>query len=233
MVMDESAQAFGDAINALCSGWGISLTLLQSDLMWRHFQLLVDANRRLNLTRITDPLLAAVLHYADSLTVIAALEQHQISVRSVLDVGTGGGFPAIPLAIAKPDWSITAIDGTGKKIRCVQQFIETLQLTNVAAIQHRAEHWNSPPKFDLIVFRAVDSLGKNLERAHPFCHDATVVANYKTDPLDPPELLEASRSAAHWGYSQLEPWRYSLSHSNDTFVRQICLYRKTKNHGVR
>ena len=101
--------------------WQIKLSPKQLGQMVAHHDAMVEANRRLNLTRITDPVESAVRHYADSLALLAWSRDSAVSIRTLLDVGTGAGFPAVPLAIMKPKWKITAIDGTKKKIDFVRE----------------------------------------------------------------------------------------------------------------
>lgn len=95
-------------------------------------------------------------HVLHSLTLSAFVPWNQAC--RVLDLGTGGGFPLIPLAIFYPEISFTGIDGTQKKIRVVQQIVETMKLTNVSALAIRAEDFKE--RFHFVVSRAVCSLGQ-------------------------------------------------------------------------
>ncbi len=87
----------------------------------------------------------------------------------ILDLGTGGGFPGIPLAILYPDTRFVLLDGTRKKISVVQAIVEALQLDNVTALQQRAEEWKGD-KFDFVVTRAVAPLDKLVAWSFPLLH---------------------------------------------------------------
>ena len=96
----------------------------------------------------------------------------------ILDLGTGGGFPGIPLAIRFPEVHFTLIDGTRKKIQVVREIVEALGLTNVHARQIRAEEWKGE-KFDFVVSRAVASLDKLVEWSFPLLsrHERNIFPN--------------------------------------------------------
>ncbi len=199
--------------------------------MWEHFRLLVAASREINLTRITDPAEAAARHYADSLTVAAWCRAPGADVTTVLDVGTGGGFPAVPLAICRPDWQVTAIDGTGKKIRCVEQFVDHLGVTNCRALHQRAEEWReNTPSFDLVLFRAIAPLADCLGLAERFCRPATVVICYKADPLPREEAQDAVRCRAGRRFTRRQNWPYTLKDPGGVLSRQLCCYFAGPEH---
>ncbi len=193
--------------------------------MWEHYQLLVAANRKINLTRITDPAEAAVRHYADSLAVAAWCRASGTELTTVLDVGTGGGFPAVPLAICRPDWRITAIDGTGKKIRCLEQFTDHLGLTNFRALHHRADEWREDvPSFDMVLFRAIAPLADCLRLAERFCHPGTVVICYKGDPMPQAEDRDAARCRASRRFAYRQNWPYTLKSPGGPVSHQLCCF---------
>lgn len=222
--MDDEA-LFKSALLTAVAPLGVTLHPHQVESMWRHFRMLIEANRRVNLTRITDPVKAAVKHYADSLAVAGWLQATSNEVTTLLDVGTGGGFPAIPLAIYGPHWRITAIDGTGKKLRCAADFVARLGLTNCTLLHRRAEKWpEDVPKFDLILFRAIAPIADCLKLARPFCVAGSIVVCYKTDPLARDEHRDAEKSARGLGYDKLAPWAYSLICANQRLSHQLCSY---------
>lgn len=139
---------------------GVALDAQALDRLWRLALALRERNQVVNLTAIDDLPAIRALHMLDSLSVAP----HLADARRVLDVGTGGGFPGLPLAIACPDIDFTLIDGTQKKIRFVAEMIETLALANATALAQRAEDYRPPAPFDVIVIRAVGPLGDLVRR---------------------------------------------------------------------
>ncbi len=114
---------------------------------------LADWNTRFNLTAIRDPEQMLRKHLLDSLAVLPFL-----GGRTVADVGTGAGFPGLPLAIADSGRQYTLIEATGKKARFVSHAVERLGLTNVAVVHARAETWRAPAPFDRVLSRALGAL---------------------------------------------------------------------------
>src|SRR5690606_31284615 len=125
-----------------------------------------DANQRVNLTAVKDRDTAWHRLVLDSLTLAPGLEPVEPGGR-VVDIGTGGGPPGIPLAIARPDLRFTLVDATGKKVRLVESFIEALGLDTAQAVQARAEDLGHDPRhrehYAAAVTRAVGSVAEVLE----------------------------------------------------------------------
>lgn len=148
---------------------GISLTDEQLSLFEKLSELLVEQNKTMNLTAITDPDGIAVKHFADSISALSAYDFAENT--KVLDVGTGAGFPSIPLLIARPDLEMTMIDSTAKKLRYVASTVETLGLS--AEVLHtRAEEAGQSKEyresFDIVCSRAVAALNVLCEYCLPF-----------------------------------------------------------------
>lgn len=138
---------------------GIELSEAEESLMSRYLGMLFVTNERFNLTRI-DRESAWSRHIVDSLTLLAPLASFE-KVETAIDIGSGGGLPAIPLAIARPDIGWTLLDATGKKARFLEAVAARLGLRNVAVIQERAEATARGPlreKFDVATSRAVGAL---------------------------------------------------------------------------
>lgn len=115
-----------------------------------HLDLLDDWNSRMNLTAIRDRPSQLTKHLLDSLTVLPYLQGGRIA-----DVGSGAGFPGIPLAIVEPHRHFTLIESTGKKCRFLEHVREALGLANVEVVQSRAEGYRPDVRFDTVIARAV------------------------------------------------------------------------------
>lgn len=127
---------------------------------------LLEQNKFFNLTAIKIPESAALLHFADSLT----LAEYIPASSSVLDIGSGAGFPAIPLAIARPDIRVTALDSTLKRVNFINSAAEMLGLANIDAVCYRAEDVTGKDfkeKYDIVTARAVAAYPILLELALP------------------------------------------------------------------
>ena len=144
-----------------------------------YYGFVVDANKHQNLTRITDEAQAAEQHFADAMALCAAIELPQGG--RIIDIGTGAGFPGVPLKLLRPDVDITLLDASGKK---TDFLINTLAKMNVQAdvICGRAEELGSGPlreSFDLAVSRAVAPMPMLLELALPLLKTGGTLAAWK------------------------------------------------------
>ena len=132
------------------------LSEAQLDLFARHAALVIEANRRFNLTAITDPVEMARKHYLDSLTCCLAVDFTALT--TVCDIGTGAGYPAVPLAIAFPQVQFTLVESNNKKAQFLSESTAQLSLTNCQVMTARAEDLGQGPlreTFDLALARAV------------------------------------------------------------------------------
>lgn len=175
----------------------------------RYRALLLEWNTRLNLTAITAPAEVVTRHFLDSLTVLQALPA---SVREgdtvALDVGTGAGFPGLPLAIVFPAWRITLLEATNKKVRFLDTVIGELGLLNAHTISGRAEEVGRQPsqrgRYDLVTARAVAALPTLLEYCCPFTRvGGRVVLPKKGDLAE--EVATGERAATKLGARLLAP----------------------------
>jgi 16S rRNA (guanine527-N7)-methyltransferase len=119
-----------------------------------HLKLIEKWNRIHNLTAVRETAQMVVLHVLDSLSLLA----HLAGATSVVDVGTGAGFPGIPIAIARPDLSVTLLDSSHKKCTFLEQAKTELGLANVTVVCERVEGWKPPRGFDAVVSRAFADL---------------------------------------------------------------------------
>lgn len=141
--------------------FNLFLTEAQLSAFERYRQELMAWNERVNLTGILDPEEIVVKHFLDSLSVYLALPDRP-STLSLIDVGSGAGFPGLPLKIARPDLRLTLLEATGKKTVFLQHIVETLKLTGVTIVTARAEEAGRRPehreRYDVAVARAVAPL---------------------------------------------------------------------------
>lgn len=175
-----------------CSTWNIDLTGGQLDLLDRYAALLVDYNRKVNLTAITTPEGIEDRHFADSLLFAA---QPEVSGRLV-DVGTGAGFPGVVAKIYKPDLALTLMEPTGKRVDFLRYLCAELGLTGVEFAKERAEEaarksWRE--QFDVACARAVAALPVLCEYCLPLVRVGGTFIALKGP--DAPEELAASGSA--------------------------------------
>ncbi len=152
---------------------GIELTPRQCEQFQIYYQELIDWNRRINLTAITDYDEVQVKHFLDSLTVVLALKRPLNEGTRLIDVGTGAGIPGIPLKILLPDIRLVLLDATKKKAGFLEHVTQKLDLKDVEIVVGRAEeiaHRSEyREQFDLVLSRAVAGLPALVELALPFC----------------------------------------------------------------
>lgn len=147
-----------DLWNTLAGRAGCVLSPAQHELLGKYLDLLLQANQTMNLTGITDRSAAEIGHIADALTLLAWIGK---DYRTLVDVGSGGGVPGLPLAIALPGVAVTLIESTQKKARFLQQAAGELKLENVTVLAKRAEevgHSYQRESFDVATVRGVSQL---------------------------------------------------------------------------
>jgi 16S rRNA (guanine527-N7)-methyltransferase len=158
---------------------GIAVTDSQIESLARHAQELIKWNKKMNLTRITDPVEMAIKHYVDSLACVPYMP----AGAHILDIGTGGGFPGVPVAVAARPASLLMIDSVGKKIRFLQHALRLMGLENVEARHIRAQELNQQAGygefFDRVICRALTGLDQIMELAFPLLKPGGVVVALK------------------------------------------------------
>jgi 16S rRNA (guanine527-N7)-methyltransferase len=174
---------------------GLSLSDQQLVQFLRYQQELLEWNTRFNLTAITDPEDVQIKHFLDSLSLLTVYDEPQTDL---LDIGSGAGLPGLALKIVRPEWNVTLLEATGKKVTFLRHMIETLQLEGIVAVQGRAEELARQEayraKFDLVTARAVASLSALLEYSAPYCRvGGTIILPKKGDLA---EELARGRGAA-------------------------------------
>lgn len=152
---------------------GLNLTPVQLEQFQIYYQELVDWNKRMNLTSVTDYEEVQVRHFLDSLTVTMAIKPPASGSINVIDVGTGAGLPGVPLNILWTAVRLVLLEATAKKAKFLEHLIARLGLTNIEIVVGRAEvvahETRYREKFDLVLSRAVASLPGLAELTLPFC----------------------------------------------------------------
>lgn len=175
--------------------FGISCSEVQYKQFKDYMELLLDMNEHINLTAIKEPGEFILKHYVDSSIIYNSAEYGM--AKTVLDLGTGGGFPGIPLAILSPEKEFILVDSLNKRIKAVLEMAEEIGLKNVKVVHGRAEDLGRNPKyrdhFDLCVSRAVANLAVLCEYCLPFVKENGYFIAYKSSEIN--EEVQESRRA--------------------------------------
>lgn len=158
-------------------------------------QLLKEWNQKINITSITDDVEIDIKHFLDSIT---AFKTNLLDgEKSLIDIGTGGGFPGIPLKIVNPDLNVTLLDSLNKRIIFLNEVINSLNLKNINAIHGRAEEFSNKPnyreQYDICISRAVASLDTLSEYCIPFVKVGGYFISMKGPEIE--EELKLSKNA--------------------------------------
>ena len=177
---------------------GLSLTEQQLEMFRLYYENLTEWNKVMNLTAITEEKDVYEKHFMDSLMIFRILPPAQWETGlTLIDVGTGAGFPGLPIAICMPQIQVTLMDSLQKRVRFLEDTIGKLGLKNVTAVHARAEELARKDgyrdHYDLSVSRAVANLSTLSEYCLPFVKPGGQFCSYKTDSVS--EELEKGRKA--------------------------------------
>lgn len=202
---------------------GISLTDKQISQFVRYYELLIEWNGFMNLTGITEYEEVMKKHFVDSLTLVRVFDMSPSC--SLLDVGTGAGFPGLALKIAFPAVNMTLLDSLHKRIQFLDAVIEDLGLQGVQTVHGRAEDYarlaQYRERFDLCVSRAVANLASLSEYCLPFVKVGGCFVAYKSERSDE-ELSVSENAVALLGGSIGKSEKFMLPDS-DIFRNLICI----------
>jgi 16S rRNA (guanine527-N7)-methyltransferase len=195
---------------------GVRLSAPQAELFWLYLQQLLEWNRTFPLTSVTDPADIVIKHFVDSLTPLPYLE----ASTNLLDIGSGAGFPGIPLKIAAPDLHLSLVDANRKKISFLKQVVRTLELREVAVRHGRIEDLPPPEEpYTTIISRAFRKLEPLLEMVSPIlAPGCTLIAMLgPTTQKDHRRFLELA-SARRLQLSRLVPLELPRGRGGRTLV---------------
>ena len=182
------ASEVADLLQLGLAGLDLALDQAACGQLLEYLTQLERANQAFNLTGVRDPRDMVGQHLLDSLVVVPWLEG-----ATLLDMGSGGGLPGIPIAVARPDLAVTLLDGNLKKTRFLDNVVRTLRLDNVQVVRARAEDYHPPDVFSMVIARAVGSVAKIVAQASHLIDDTGRLLLMRG--VVPEEELAALRSA--------------------------------------
>ena len=208
----------------------ITLTDEQIEQFLQYYEMLVEKNKVMNLTGITEYEEVIQKHFLDSLSLIRVIPDIASQKLTVIDLGTGAGFPGIPLKIAFPELEITLMDSLNKRILFLQEVIDALGLKKVSAVHGRAEEMASNAthrqQYDLCVSRAVSNLAVLTEYCLPFVKKGGLFASYKSADSDA-EIQEGKKAISILGGKLTSVDKFQLPDSD--LRRALVCIKKVKD----
>ncbi len=205
----------------------IELSEKQMEQFLQYYEMLVEKNKVMNLTAITEFDEVVEKHFLDSVSLTKQMDLHQ--PLKVLDLGTGAGFPGIPLKIVFPELEITLMDSLNKRVLFLQDVISSLQLQDIEAVHGRAEEAARNKKyregFDLCVSRAVANISTLSEYCLPFVKIGGSFISYKSSTIED-ELEDGKKGIAILGGKVKDVYKFTLPDSE--LQRSFVVIQKEK-----
>lgn len=213
-----------ELIKTTFENYGFSLTETQILQFEKYFHYLVEENKKFNLTAITQQAEVVRKHFVDSVLPLAEISKNA----SIIDVGTGAGFPGVPLKILRPDIKLTLLDSLNKRIEFLKRLCQLLNLQGVEFVHARAEDYvkQKREKFDIALSRAVASIPTLSEYLLPYVKVGGCALMYKGSKAN--EEIEQGKNALNiLGGKVVDNKKYFLSEEDGE--RNVVIVKKIKN----
>lgn len=186
-------------------------------------EIFLEKNKFLNLISKKDAKYLWEKHIQDSLAIKLFFERHKKNYKTLLDIGTGGGFPSLPIAIEYPNIQVTGLDSIRKKIVAIQEFAEELELKNFTAVCDRVENIKDK-KYDIITSRAVAKLEQIVKYALPLLDKNGYLVVYKS-VLVQDEIKDAEKILKKFKAKVIDIIEYQLKTEEDVFERNLVVIK--------
>lgn len=222
--MDSGRELFRKGLKEL----NLQLTKQQEEQFFQYYELLIETNKVMNLTAITEKNEVIVKHFIDSLLIVKSIDLNKYD--NLIDVGTGAGFPGIPIKIIFPHIKVTLLDSLNKRLKFLNNVIEELGLKNIDTVHGRAEDLghNSDyrEKFDICVSRAVANLSTLSEYCIPFVKQNGKFVSYKSS-VSSEEISDSNKAVKILGGKTVTNKNYDLPCSD--IKRTLVIIDKIKD----
>ena len=209
------------------SSWNFEIDDNKISQLDKYYEMLIEKNKVMNLTAITEFDEVLVKHFVDSLSICTIIPD---DVKYVCDLGTGAGFPGIPMAIAYPDLQFSLIDSLNKRIKFLQEVVDALGLTNVTLVHGRAEEAGRNKlyreQYDLVVSRAVANISTLSEYCLPLVKVGGYFISFKSGDIED-EIKQSGKAISKLGGKLQKPVLFNLPDTN--ISRSFLVINKEKS----
>lgn len=210
-----------------CESFGINLTDKQIEQFEKYYELLIEWNKVMNLTAITEFEEVMQKHFVDSLSIAGSMDMETCT--TLIDVGTGAGFPGLPIKIVYPHIKVVLLDSLNKRIRFLNEVVDNLGLSGIEAVHGRAEDIAKKKEyresFDLVVSRAVANMASLAEYCIPFVKEGGCFVPYKSGNIQE-EIDKAKKAIFVLGGENKKIERFQLPGSD--MDRSLVFIEKVK-----